>query len=184
VLPWFKRLFASPPPVEPKPDAGRVLFHYWDGEKQRSIDPLLANRKIFAHAECDIIADGKIAQAPTKPDGTDVYPLAMVTEAEDKILGMTRDVFDVKPWSESTPGLTMDETNQLLADFFAFRNELKKKLKTSPMQSPASTSPEPAPSSDSTPKPSPESMPPESGSIASELNGVALGGSSRPSEAA
>jgi hypothetical protein len=137
MLGWLKRLFVP---------EDRLLFHYWDGQKARLIDPLVANRAIFTIG--DFAEDCKVASNPLKDDGQGFYKLDDVLAAEDSLRDRTRQVFGVKPWSESTPGLTLQETDDLLCRFLAFRDEVKKKLKHSPTSSAPSESREPAKSPD------------------------------------
>ena len=66
-----------------------------------------------------------------------------IYEAENRLREMTRKVFGVKEWTEPQPGLTVDETDQLLSRFMQFCADLKKKRNSSRTQSPptASTAP-------------------------------------------
>jgi hypothetical protein len=120
-----------------KPRNDRELFVYWDGQKQRRIDPLVAWRRMMADPECNFAQDFQVAMNPAKKDGTPFYPDALVDEAEQRLLRLTRETFDVTAWAENEAGLTVAETIDLLGDFLRFRVELKKKRSTSPTLSPS-----------------------------------------------
>lgn len=125
----------------------RLFFRYFDGVKDRMIDPVAAHRRIYI--ECPtLLEDGVITMDPRMPDGTRVHSLESIYDAEDRLREATRKVFDVKEWTETQPGLTVDETDLLLSRFVVFCAELKKKRNRSPMPSQPSTSTEPAPSMD------------------------------------
>lgn len=116
------------------PATDRLLFHYWDGEKRRAVDPLTAWRALWTH-DADFASTVLVARNPQKSDGSPFYAIEDVYEAEDKLWNIIRDVFQVREWKESQPGLTIDETDKLLASFMAFMDEVKKKRSPSPMPS-------------------------------------------------
>lgn len=126
----------------------RCLFRYWDGVKNRSIDPVATYRKLWTSDDCRLMEDAATARNPLKEDGAALYPITDVYEAEDRLRTMTRQIFGVKEWQEGQPGLTVDETDELLNRFMEFCADLKKKRNPSPIVSAPSTSPEPAPSMD------------------------------------
>lgn len=148
MLTWLRRLFRRPD--------DREIFAYWDGAKQRRIDPLVAWRKLWGDPDINLGDEYKVALNPISEDGKQFYPDGMVAESEDRLLTLIRKTFDVQPWSESTPGLTIDETLDLLAAFLQFRAALKKKRNPLPMPSPSSATREESASADSTP---PDSLP-------------------------
>lgn len=139
---WLASLFAS----FRAPD--RCLFRYWDGVKQRAIDPVATYRLIWTSDLCDLLPDCARARNPLKADGAPFYPISEVYEAEDRLRAMTRKVFGVKEWTESTPGLTVDETDELLNSFLVFCADLKKKRSPSPTASAPTESKELESSSD------------------------------------
>lgn len=122
LLSWFRR-------------DERCLFRYWDGSRRRAIDPVAAYRLLWTSPDCDLVTDAATARNPLKEDGEPLYPIGMVYEAENRLRSMTRTIFGVKEWTETTPGLTVDETDELLNSFMAFCGELKKKRNTSPIAS-------------------------------------------------
>jgi hypothetical protein len=135
---WLTRLFRGPE---------RCLFHYWDGQRRRAADPAAAWRKLWTH-DVNFANTITVARDPIKADGLPFYSREQVYEAENDLWQLIRDVFDVKAWSEDSPGLTINETDELLARFMDFIAELKKKVKPSPMPSVPLESTEPPPSSD------------------------------------
>lgn len=128
----------------------RCLFRYFDGVKQRAIDPVAAYRLLWITEGCDLLADSTTARNPLLPDGKPFYPITEVYAAEDRLRAMTRKIFGVQAWSEGTPGLTVDETDFLLNSFMAFCADLKKKRNPLPTSSPPTVSTEPPPCSDTT----------------------------------
>jgi len=97
----------------------RKIFSYWDGQRTRRIDPMQAARALDGHPTFVPKVHLMLLEKGDK-DGIDVT------------LQATRDVFGVKEWSESQPGLTEAETLQLLDDFAAYNESLKKKHSQSP----------------------------------------------------
>lgn len=110
------------------------IFVYWDGERERRADPLVLWRKIWNHPECNLQPDYKMAANPTRQDGQPMFPREMVLAAEDRIFALIREVFDVKQFTENSPGLTVTKTEDLLVAFLEYMDELKKKR--SPPQTP------------------------------------------------
>lgn len=131
----------------------REIFVYSDGQQERSIDPLLAWRQLWNDPEVDLAAEAKVARDPKieRPgkEPVSMYPAAEVLAAEDRVIGLTRKVFGVKPLAEG--GLTMRETDALLGRFLRYADALKKKRNPSrtptplsaPMVSPSSELREP-----------------------------------------
>ena len=129
-------------------DRDRNIFRYWDGARMRAIDPALAWRAIWEG--CDLLGDAKVAANPLVEDrsrqdyGQPFYPVAEVNAANDRLRDVTRGVFDVQAWSEDEPGLTLEETDELLGQFIRYCEDLKKKRKPLPTSSAPSDSTEPA----------------------------------------
>lgn len=149
-----------------RPKAARGLFEYWDGQRTRQIDPIAAYRAIWTNPACDLASDARTAQNPLTADGLPMIPAAEVYAAEDRLRQMTRDVFGVQAWSETQPGLTVDEVDQLLASFWVYIHQLKKKRNTLPTRSLPLTSREALPSPDTPPAaagPSPPMSEPDCG---------------------
>lgn len=90
----------------------RDIFTFWDGQKERRIDPLPAWYKMSVDPECVPARDCKLADAGDR-------------ESVLKVLAMTRRMFDVKPLEQG--GLTEYETSNLFAEFMAFISLQKKK---------------------------------------------------------
>ena len=125
----------------------REIFHYWDGVKQRSIDPSDAHFQLFCNSDVPLAA--RLADAMKEPDGPEPDVSSMTKqqrelyaedvktrwrekeEARRECLDLIRQVFDVKAYSDDTPGLTLDETENLFAEFMVFVERLKKKPSTS-----------------------------------------------------
>jgi hypothetical protein len=153
----------------------RYLFRYWDGAKQRALDPVAAYRKIWSFPECDLIEDSKVAMNPPSSDGKPVYPIGEVYAAEDRLRTMAREIFGVQEWTEKQPGLTVDETDELLNRFMAYCADLKKKRNPLPISSAPSASREPgslpATAENSPPGPAPDSACSPSESTVDALSG-------------
>lgn len=102
---------------------GRNIFRYWDGKKQRAVDPAVAWRRMFEFPDCDIEKDfGPATCIGANGERVDFDPAA-----QQRVLLMTRDMFKVQEWDENVPGLTVDETFELLLRFLHYMNALKKK---------------------------------------------------------
>lgn len=156
--------------------AERELFAFFDGEKTRHIDPLVAWRSIWGHREIDLSSEVKISANLTLADGKTAYTAEEVYAAEDRIRQLTREVFGLKAWTEAAPGLTVAETDKVLADFLDYMEGLKKKRKTLPMMSRPSDS-KPQLDSTASAAAAPITSPSASGSIASESSDAAPSGS-------
>jgi len=126
----------------------RGIFRYWDGFKQRAIDPVLAYRQLMNDQECQLFSDVATARNPKLQDGSAMYPIEEVLAAEDRHRALTRKVFGLKEWNENQHGLTLDETDDVLNKFFVYCDELKKKRNRLPTSSPPIESTEPSFSSD------------------------------------
>lgn len=169
LIAWLKARFSRQPQ--------REIFTYWDGAKQRRIDPLVAWRGIWGHKEIDLARAVKISVNPTLADGKAVYQPAEIYAAEDQMRQLTCEVFGVQQFSDSVPGLTVAELDELLSRFIAWMTDLKKKRKPLPTMPQPSASSLPPLSTDTIRPESPTPSPSESGSIASESNAAAPSGS-------
>ena len=159
--------------------AEREIFAFWDGQRTRQVDPLVAWRALWAHPTIDLHGDIKVVANPKMADGTRPYTDAEVYEAEDRIRALIREVFGVKAFSEDVAGLTVVETDELLDQFWRYIAAIKKKRKPLPMTPPASVSMQPQPSTDT--ENSPMSSPSDSGSTANESSDGEPSGSALPS---
>lgn len=90
----------------------------------RSADPLAAARAIDHHPTFNAAKHIALLQDEDQ-------------EAMAITLGAVRDVFDVAEWSESTPGLTQEETIDLLDRFISYLDALKKNTSRLPTTSPS-----------------------------------------------
>ncbi len=123
----------------------RCLFRYWDGTKQRAIDPIVAHRGVWLDEDCHLLEDGPISLNPRQQDGSAIYPIADVVMAEDRIRNLARKVFGVSEWKENQSGLTALETDELMNRFIEFCEDLKKKRAPLQTSSAPSTFQEPSP---------------------------------------
>jgi hypothetical protein len=126
----------------------RGLFRYWDGVKQRAIDPVMGWRNLMNDPDCQLRSDSAVAINPTLHDGKPMYPITEVLAAEDRMRELTRKVFGVKEWREDQPGLTADETDGVLNGFLDYCHNLKKKRNPLPTASAPTASKAPASSLD------------------------------------
>jgi hypothetical protein len=115
----------------------RLLFRFWDGEKSRAADPLSLLRNLDLHQTFNL-----------------ENSIPLIAKGDSKTIGEAilaiREVFGVKAWSESQPGLTEGETVDLLFSFLEFNQVLKKNIVPTPtLPSPSESNH----SNDSTPKP-------------------------------
>ena len=131
----------------------RELFKYFDGKRQRSIDPMRAYRALMGDPEFDW---------ETHPvemdnlDSEDEFARKMASDASDATLKAIRDVFDVREWDDRTEtGLTEADTVAILIDFVAYLDAVKKNISGSltspqPTESQQSAAPTTKHNSDST----------------------------------
>lgn len=150
----------------------RAIYHYWDGARRRKIDPLAAYRALLNHPQFDApthltMVEVDASHAPS--DQVD-FLVKAAGEAFDVTLQATRDVFDVREWTEDQPGLTQAETRDLLKGFMLYCVALKKNGSPSPTSGAAPSMP-PRPPSASSPDMSAKS---DSPSTPSESNGDEL----------
>lgn len=111
----------------------REIFTYWDGERERRLDPLVAWRQLWGDTECNPQRDFGPA---TGASGEPYDP-----EAMDRVLALIEKMFGSKPWDEKTDkGLTVNERLSLLWAYLGYMTELKKKQGHSQTQSPATDS--------------------------------------------
>jgi len=102
----------------------RLIFKFWDGARERRADPM----EVFRAIETD----------PKYRIGvTDILVDAGDHESIDTSLAMIRRVFGVAQWTESSPGLTEQETLELMANFCLYIAALKKNTPTTPTSSSA-----------------------------------------------
>lgn len=90
----------------------RDIFTFFDGQRQRSIDPMPAWFAIAEDKECNAERDMPAASVGDR-------------DAWVRVQAMSRRIFNMKPFSEG--GLTEYELSVLLAKFFIFNIALKKK---------------------------------------------------------
>lgn len=97
----------------------RDIYEYWDGEKDRTADPLVLWHNLFSDEEVDLISDlQKAAEGQM--------------EAHERISELVRKTFSVKPYEEG--GLTRIELHALAQDFLlVYCEELKKKRGPMPL---------------------------------------------------
>jgi hypothetical protein len=96
----------------------RQIFHYWDGAKQRSIDPLVAYRGLQTHSRFNMARHF---------DELSEEDFAVSDEAAQAIVEAARDVFGVAVWSEdSSGGLPETESVMLVTTFALWLADQKK----------------------------------------------------------
>ena len=94
----------------------RRIFKYWDGSRTRSSDPMTVLRVLDQHPEFDMDITPKLMEAPD---------VSVMLEETAKTADATRQAFEI-PVYDGHRGLTEGELANLLFDFFAYMNELKK----------------------------------------------------------
>jgi hypothetical protein len=108
-LNWLRRRVASSQSTQ------RQIFRYWDGQRLRSIDPIVATRGLLAVEGFDWRLD------PKRIDRGD-------EEALERTVAATREIFGVTGWIDDSSGggLTEQETLSLLISFALYLTALKK----------------------------------------------------------
>lgn len=97
----------------------RHVYAFWDGHRVREADPIAALKIAQQHAMCKIDVD-----LPATENGD--------LDALERVVGMTREMFDLPVWSQETGGLTMSETLLLLLDFLDFMDRRAAQAKRRP----------------------------------------------------
>lgn len=114
----------------------RGIFRFWDGQKNRAVDPFVILASIEADPELNLEIDSALVVAGD-------------SAAIAKTVRCTRRAFGVKEFSQG--GLLEAECLELIGEFYDFLGALKKNTSLSPisspptesMPSPASTDPDP-----------------------------------------
>lgn len=100
-------------PKQPE-ERSRDIFEYWDGEKNRKIDPLQAWYRLIGESDSDVIEDCDLAARGQM-------------EARQRLSDAVRSAFEIKQYTDSQPGLTDTELSELLVSFWKYVDSLKKK---------------------------------------------------------
>lgn len=121
------------------PDSDRLIFKFFDGERERAVDPLAALRRLRATG-CDINA--QLTLLNDAPDES------IREEAWLSLVNATREVFDLKPLRDDFTGgggicrgLTEQETFDVFDRFGEFIDALKKNTNPKPTLPPSSEPP-------------------------------------------
>lgn len=103
---------------------GRAIFRFWDGERKRSIDPMVVYRRLNDHPRFDWDSDPKLFE-----NIGDERPLIRqaAENAIQKCVEATRDAFEVRAFDGiGGGGLTEVETMSLFESFCGYMGVLKK----------------------------------------------------------
>lgn len=114
----------------------RAIFRYWDGERERGIDPASVWRALVTHPKFNW---------ETHPALIDDQNPAVGREALEITLNAIREVFDVGIWTEDAQGhargLTEWETINILVEFNQYLDSLKKSTNPTPTSPPPTAPP-------------------------------------------
>ena len=102
----------------------RLLFRYWDGQRDRRGDPVAMFRKLVSHPTF------RLDMHPRLVDEGD-------EESIEETIQATCDVCGVSRWSEESPGLTQMELLELFTAFCDYVAGLKKNIVFGSIRSPA-----------------------------------------------
>jgi hypothetical protein len=110
----------------------RAIFRYWDGQRERAIDPAVAYRGLQTHPKYDPRKHPALAEAGD-------------LESLDIMLGAIREVFGLSPLVQDEQGrergLTDRETLDLVLEFNDFLLGLKKSTSPTPISPPPTAPP-------------------------------------------
>lgn len=116
----------------------REIFRYWDGSRERSIDPLVAFRRLDTHSVFDweshpiLIDQRESAEEMMREEGW---------KALEITVNAVHEVFDTKPYDErDESGLPDAEAVGLLISFSDYLVSVKKNISGGPI-SPQTTAP-------------------------------------------
>jgi hypothetical protein len=107
----------------------RDIFRFFDGQQWRSIDPLAAYYTMVSHRDCDAAQD---LPALVRDD---FQTPQEAWETVGRVQQMIRDMFGLKPFEQG--GLTHFEADDLLGEFLAYIDRVKKKRNRLPRSSPS-----------------------------------------------
>jgi hypothetical protein len=96
----------------------RLIFAYSDGVRTRHADPIVIMRAMAAHPKLnlEVHLEQLLSDEPE-----------LQIQASEVVVAATREIFDVKPFSDrNRAGLTELETIDLLNDFVLYTDTLKK----------------------------------------------------------
>lgn len=109
----------------PSSERQREIFRFWDGEKERGVDPLVIWTNLWGDDSIDVDVEFKrIANNEL--------------ESTVEVVKAARNWFSIKPFTvtdSGEEGLTDLEVCDVLRDFLTFVNEIKKKRGPLPMPS-------------------------------------------------
>ena len=98
-------------------EKSRAIFRYWDGKKERAIDPMLAWQGLISDVEFNLDTH------PAQIDRGEIEAIQVGSRTVQR-------VFAVKPVDEG--GLTQLESLDLLVDYFDYLDTLKKNINPMP----------------------------------------------------
>lgn len=115
----------------------RRIFRFFDGTRDRGIDPALVYRRLIAEAEFDIESDIKAIDSVNiaSDDAAGAAARKAGLQAFARVVGQIRAAFGVKAFDDTNGqemGLMDDECIALLQSFMDWMNELEKKTESSP----------------------------------------------------
>jgi len=116
---WFLGLFIDTSDQWIYHPRQRVIYTFWDGEKERPIDPMPLYKKLMGKWQSMVI-DYKVSQS----ESTDA-PVAHTNLSKS-----IREIFEIKLFESG--GLTETELIGLCEDFLAFTETVKKNSRISP----------------------------------------------------
>lgn len=100
----------------------QLIYHYWDGQKMRSVDPVKVYKKM-AEVGQELSANIRVSTSPSKG----------AAKAYESVVKAVRGIFDLQSFEEG--GLTEIDTVGLLDHFLIFCGRLKKNTSPSSMSS-------------------------------------------------
>lgn len=151
--------------MKPETKPKTLTFTYFDGTRDRTVDPFPLVRRLMLHADA-VEEDGRLVSLAGQTTST-LLKEADVFEALSRIAAVSREVFDVKPYQcgddGREEGLTECQCFELLSEFMAFTDSVKKNGPKPPECAPSTESAtseresatKPDSGSCSTPKPQP-----------------------------
>lgn len=123
------------------------IYHYWDGERKRSVDPMVIYKKYMAKAD---VFKHHITLAKSMHSQS--------AKGQDDLMAEICLLFDVKRYEEGKGGLTEDSLAALFNHYFEYNETVKKNTRpsTTTPKGPSPSSP-PSPGKDPVTKPATDS---------------------------
>lgn len=117
---WLASLFRRSDPFNMFTVKERLIYHYWDGQRMVSVDPMELFKKLIDVAP-KVYVDAKVVK----------FGMKDAPAKQKELIESVRGMFGIKPYDQG--GLTETESMELFYHFLEFTERIKKNSSQSPM---------------------------------------------------